>query len=62
MPGQAAPAATLVSAGTIYPDGPLFGRKLDRAAGLVRPLLADFWAVVDFVLENDPLVRGHLYG
>ncbi|WP_051830416.1 MULTISPECIES: hypothetical protein [Streptomyces] len=59
--GQTEPAATLVDAGTIYPDGPLFGRKLDRAAGLVHPQLRDFWAVVDYVLANDPLVNRHLY-
>ncbi|PLW73122.1 hypothetical protein C0036_08910 [Streptomyces sp. DJ] len=59
--GQTTPAATLVDAGTIYPDGPLFGQKLDREAGLRHPRLAEFWSVVDFVLEADPLVRGHLY-
>ena len=24
--------------------------------------LSEFWKVSDFVLENDPLVRGHVYG
>lgn len=61
VPGQAEPAATLVSAGTIYPDNPLWGDKLDREAGLQHPRLVEFWTVIDFVLESDRLVRGHLY-
>jgi hypothetical protein len=52
----------LVTAGSIYPDGPLFGRKLDREAALQHPRLSEFWRVSDFILENDPLVRRHLYG
>ena len=60
--GQSAPASTLVSAGLAHPDGPLFGLKLDREAALRHALLPDFWKVSDFVLEQDPLVRGHIYG
>jgi hypothetical protein len=59
--GRTAPAAALVDAGTIYPDGPLFGHKLSRESGLRHPRIAEFWSVVDFVLKADPLVRGHLY-
>ncbi|MFE0458404.1 hypothetical protein ACFW1A_03970 [Kitasatospora sp. NPDC058965] len=62
VPGQDAPAATLVDGGTLYPDSPLFGRKLTRADGLAHPLLPAFWQVVDFVLEHDPGVNVHLYG
>ncbi|MFD9613254.1 hypothetical protein ACFWWS_28260 [Streptomyces sp. NPDC059083] len=60
--GQTSPASTLVTAGLAHADGPLFGRKLDREAALQHPLLNDFWKVSDFILENDLLVRGHLYG
>lgn len=50
------------TAGLAHPDGPLFGRKLDRDAALQHPRLSEFWQVSDFILENDPLVRGHIYG
>ncbi|MER7197846.1 MULTISPECIES: hypothetical protein [unclassified Streptomyces] len=51
-----------MTAGLANPDGPLFGLKLDREAALQHPRLSDFWEASDFVLEHDPLVRGHLYG
>lgn len=60
--GQSAPASTLVTAGLANPDGPLFGLKLDREAALQHPKLSEFWKVSDFILENDLLVRGHVYG
>lgn len=60
--GQDTPASTLVTAGLANPDGPLFGQKLDRDAALQHPRLAEFWYVSDFILEHDPLVRGHVYG
>jgi hypothetical protein len=60
-PGQASPAATLVNSGTIYPDNALWGEKLDREAALEDPRLAEFWAVVDFILESDSGVNSHLY-
>jgi hypothetical protein len=62
VPGQTLPAATLVDAGTIYPDSPLWGEKLARGAGLKHPRITEFWAVVDFILATDMRVRGHLYG
>ncbi|MFF7598877.1 hypothetical protein [Streptomyces mirabilis] len=62
MAGQTTPASTVVTAGLANPDGPLFGLKLDREAALQHPRLSDFWAASDFVLEHDPLVRGHIYG
>ncbi|MEV6782002.1 hypothetical protein [Streptomyces sp. NPDC051098] len=58
--GQTTPASTLVTAGLALPDGPLFGLKLDRAAVLQHPRLNEFWKVSDFILEKDPLARGHL--
>ncbi|MEV4684236.1 hypothetical protein [Streptomyces kurssanovii] len=60
--GQTTPASTLVTAGLAHPDGPLFGLKLDREAALQHPRLNEFWKVSDFILENDPLVLGHIYG
>jgi len=59
---QPGPASTLVTGGLAHPESPLFGTKLDRDAALQHPRLPEFWQVSDFVLENDPLVRGHLYG
>jgi hypothetical protein len=60
--GRTQPASTLVTAGLAHPDGPLFGHKLDREAALQHPQLSEFWQVSDFILENDPLVRGRIYG
>ncbi|MFD7440360.1 hypothetical protein [Streptomyces sp. NPDC059909] len=62
MVGRTAPASTLVTAGLAHPDGPLLGLKLDREAALQHPRLSEFWQVSDVILENDPLVRGHVYG
>jgi hypothetical protein len=56
------PAATLVNGGEVAPDSPIFGRKLQREEGLSHPRLADFWQIVDTVLEHDDLVRHHIYG
>ncbi|WP_051940098.1 hypothetical protein [Phaeacidiphilus oryzae] len=60
--GSPAPASTLVTGGLAGPDSPLFGTKLAREEALRHPRLAEFWEVSDFILENDPLVRRHLYG
>lgn len=55
-------ARSLATAARIYPDGPLFGQKLDRGTGLRHPRITEFWAAVDFILESDMLLRRHLYG
>lgn len=55
-------AATLRNGGALAPDSPIFGRKLSRVQGLSHPRLAEFWHVVDTVLEHDQLVRHHVYG
>lgn len=60
--GSAYPAATLVDGGAVTPDGPIFGLKLSREAGLQHPRLGDLWNLVDHVLEHDPVVNPHLYG
>jgi hypothetical protein len=60
--GSDLPAATAVDAAFVAPDNALFGRKLSRADALAHPRIADFWQVVDFVVETDPLVHPHHYG
>lgn len=60
--GQDDPAASLVTGGAEAPDTQLFGRKLTREDALEHPRLDDFWAVVDHLLEHDPVVREHVYG
>ncbi|MDI2130830.1 hypothetical protein [Yinghuangia seranimata] len=62
IPGEAAPAASLVPAASTYPDDALFGLKLDRDSARAHPRLADFWTAVDYLLENEPTVSAHLYG
>jgi hypothetical protein len=56
------PAATAVGAASVAPDSPLFGQKLSREQALADPRIADFWQVVDFIVEADPLVHEHHYG
>ncbi|WP_433725739.1 hypothetical protein ACQP2Y_07280 [Actinoplanes sp. CA-051413] len=56
------PAATLVDGGAAAPDSPIQGQKLSRDEGLGHPRLAEFWQLVDHVLEHDDLVRRHIYG
>ncbi|WP_433538735.1 hypothetical protein ACQPZK_14155 [Micromonospora sp. CA-249363] len=60
--GSPAPAATLVNGGEVAGDSAIFGRKLTREQGLSHPRIAEFWQVVDVILERDDLVRRHVYG
>ncbi|GAA2737332.1 hypothetical protein GCM10009867_24060 [Pedococcus aerophilus] len=60
--GSPEPAATAVPAAAPYEDSDLWGHKLTREEALAHPLIDDFWAVVDFILENDPHVNHHVYG
>jgi hypothetical protein len=60
--GSPTPAATLVDGGAVAPDEPIFGHKLSREEGLSHPRLAEFWRIVDAILEHDALVRRHIYG
>jgi hypothetical protein len=55
------PAATLVDGGAAAPDSPIFGQKLSRVQGLAHPRLAEFWKVIDTILEHDGRVRRHVY-
>jgi hypothetical protein len=57
-----APAATLINAAAVAPDSVIFGRKLSRDEGLQHPRLAEFWTIIDTILEHDELVHRHLYG
>ncbi|MHA6762386.1 hypothetical protein [Streptacidiphilus sp. PAMC 29251] len=54
--GQREPACSLVSGAAVAPDSAIYGIKLDRTAALAHPRLADFWQVVDFLVEYDPVV------
>jgi hypothetical protein len=56
------PAATLVQACLDGSGGELHGTILSREDGLTHPWLPEFWLLVDFILANDPVVNGHLYG
>jgi len=56
------PAATLVDGGAVAPDSPIFGRRISRDEGLAHPRLAEFWRIVDTILERDELVHRHIYG
>lgn len=60
--GSDEPAATAVEAAVPYSDGPVFGRKLSRDDALTHSRVADFWRVVDVVLEHEPAVTHHIYG
>ncbi len=56
MQGQ--PATTAVDAATPYSSQPISGRKLTRAQALGHPRRTEFWDVADFILLNDPDVKG----
>lgn len=60
--GSDEPAATAVGTAVPYSDGPVFGHKLSRDEALEHPRIADFWHVVDFLLEHEPAVTHHVYG
>jgi len=60
--GSSEPAATAVQAGAAYEDSPSFGVKLSRERALSHDRVADFWSVVDFLLEAEPTINHHVYG
>lgn len=43
-------------------DSSTFGHKLSREEALAHVRLADFWAVVDFLLENEAADNHRVYG
>jgi hypothetical protein len=56
LEGHTVPMCSLTAGGGVFDDGPIWGTKLDRAAALEHPLLPEFWEMVDFLLESDPVV------
>ena len=59
--GALEPAATAVNAAQPYGDSPFWGQKLTRAQALGHERIADFWAVVDFLLVSEPAIQHHVY-
>ena len=55
--GRADPMCSLTTGAGVLGDSPVWGTKLDRPAALRHPLLPEFWAMVDFLLESDPVVH-----
>jgi hypothetical protein len=60
--GSDEPGATAVQAAVPYTDSLMFGHKLSRDEALAHQRLADFWRVVDFLLESEPTLNHHVYG
>lgn len=58
---QPQPACSLVQGGATRSDKPLFGRKLERDEALAHPRLDDFWAVVDWLILNDPVLHENVF-
>ena len=58
---QEAPACSLVTGGATRSDRPLLGRRLDRQQALGHPRLVDFWAVIDWLIVNDPTLHQHVF-
>lgn len=59
--GSPEPAATAVQAAVPYGDQPIWGRKLSREEALAHSRIDDYWGVVDFLLEQEPVIRAHVY-
>ena len=59
--GQVGPAASLVTGASTRSDHPMFGTKLDRDGARAHPRLSDFWAVVDWLIINDPILHENVY-
>jgi hypothetical protein len=58
---QEAPACSLVQGGSTRSDRPLFGTKLSRELALAHPWLAEFWAIVDWLIINDPVLHENVF-
>ena len=56
--GNPNPAASLF---TPTRAGKIFGSILDRAKALESPRLTDFWALTDWLVINDPLLKSTVY-
>src|SRR5580765_3406504 len=60
--GAAAPTRELVPAAAAWDDSAVFGHKLTPDEAAVHPRLGEFWALVDHVVANDPVVWAHIAG
>ena len=60
--GSPEPAATAVQAATPYGDRPIWGHKLSRDEALEHERVGEYWQVVDFLLEHEPVIRAHVCG
>jgi hypothetical protein len=47
---------------SFYFEKRILGTPMSRAEALVSPLMAEFFAVADFVAFNDPAVKSYLLG
>jgi len=59
---QKEPTASLVAAAVPYGSDLIWGQKLSREQALGHPRLAEYWAVVDYLLLNDSEIHSHVYG
>jgi hypothetical protein len=59
--GMSSPQCSLVAAAQALAASPLLGRKLTRDEALEHPRLGDFWASVDWLVLNDPVLHDHVY-
>jgi hypothetical protein len=60
--GPHQPLRRLVTGDGAFDEAPTFGRKLTTEEARTHPLIDDFWALVDHILVNDPVIRDHVYG
>jgi hypothetical protein len=58
---RAEPACSLVEGGAVRSDKRLLGAKLDRDTALTHPRLDEFWAVLDWLVVNDPMLHEHVF-
>ena len=59
--GQEAPACSLVEAASVRGDHAFFGRKLNPDDARRHPWIADFWALTDWIIVNDPVAHDKLF-
>lgn len=59
--GYSGPQCTLVLPQTSLKNETLLGRKLTREEALQHPWVDSFWSLVDWLVENDPLLRKHMH-
>ncbi len=55
------PQCSLVQAAEFRSDAAMFGSKLSREEALSHDWLPTFWAAVDWLMLNDPLLHEHVF-